>query len=242
MQNKSEVIKKRAYEIFLSKGYKMVESKFLLAQPFISGLLKCITASKELYMFFKESISNIDCENELIKASLKENNVFRLPESKRVMIALVTYLLSQFDSNEIDLMEFVAYYYNSDTNIGYQVFCKEVIIPYIKAVGDLFLSDNTAEQEEAKEEVKDINAVVFEQADEIIKDIITQIESDNSLNDIERYEMITMTEGMMIALSNLDRKVIVALWIGMKYILGKNRKISKLLKELEKLLSNYQII
>jgi len=238
----NEAIKKRAYEIFEAKCMKMVESKFLLAQPCISSVLKCIISSAELYQFFKDIIYNIDLEKELSKATLsKDDNRFKLPDSKRLMVALVTYLLNQFDNNGIDLMEFISYYYNPDTNIGYQVFCKDVILPYVNNVKELFIGG--INEEPVQENIEDnINSAVLDEADGIIKNMITVISGDNSLTDIERKDYISLAEGMMIALFNLDRKVIIALWISFKYIMGKNRKLSKLLKSLEKLLRDYMII
>ncbi|MGI6701693.1 MAG: hypothetical protein ACOX3U_04450 [Christensenellales bacterium] len=232
----NEQIKKRAYEIFRAKCLKLVQSKFLLAQPCIAAVLKCIIASPELYGFFKDVIVNIDLEKELMKATVAGKLV--LPESKRLKCALITYLLNQFDNNGLDLMKFISRYYDKDTNIGYQIFSSEVIMPYIDIVGDLFL--NAAEEEESREEA--VNSAVSDMADDILKNILTAINADNSLNEKQRKEMTAVTEGMMIALINLDRKVIIALWIAMKQILGRNRKINKLLKELEKLFIDYMII
>ena len=240
--NSIELKRQKAYEIFQAKCAKMIESKFLLAQPCIAGVLKCIIASPELYQFIKDCISNIDCEDELSKATLNSGKQeFILPESKRVMVALVTYLLNQFDNNEIDLMEFIAYYYNPDTNIGYQIFCREVVEPYCRLVGEVFLNDNIVD-EVSEPQVQDINYAVYEQADMLIKDIVTEIQSSNSVREDERADMITLAEGMMVALSNLDAKIIIALFIGMKYAYGKHRKINKALKELEKLFIKYAIV
>lgn len=242
MVNSKDMKKKKAYEFFEMKCVKMIESKFLLAQPCITGVLKCIIGSPELYQFIKDTISNIDCDAELAKATLDTNNRFRMPESKRVLIALVTYLLNQFDNNDIDLMEFIAYYYNPDTNIGYQVFCQEVIAPYCIAVRELFTGDIVQEDQESEDEPIRVNSAVFEQADVILKDIFTELQADNSLSDNERKEMRSLVEGMMIALSNLDSKIIIALWIGMKYAFNRNRRIMKSLRELERLFTTYMII
>ena len=241
----TEMKKKKAYEFFLSKCSKMIDSKFLLAQPCIAGVLKCIINSPELYQFIKDSLLNIDCEAELMKATLSDaSETFKLPTSKRVMVALITYLLNQFDNNEIDLMEFIAFYYNPDTNIGYQVFCQEVIVPYIEAVKDLFIgvkADCEIEEEKQHNEYK-VNMAVYEQADIILKDILTEIQADNNITEIERAEYISIVEGMMVSLSNLDQKVIIAIWIGMKYTLCHNKRITKLLKELERLFKSYLIL
>jgi hypothetical protein len=40
----------------------------------------------------------------------------------------------------------------------------------------------------------------------------------------------------------MDRKVIVAIWLGMKSIFGRYRKYSKYIKELEKLFTGYSVL
>ena len=238
----TDIRKERAYEIFKSKCEKMVRSKFLLAQPSIEGVLKCITGSPELYQFFKDNISNIDCESELYRATTVKENAFILPESKRVMTALVTYLLNQFDNDNIDLMEFIACYYNPDTNIGYQNFSESVITPYAEAVGELFLGKPLSEPEPALVDDIKLNMNLGELADEILLDMITALHGDNSLSESERREMTQMSEGMVVALANMDRKVIIAVWLGMKSIFSRYRKYFKYIKELEKLFNGYSVI
>lgn len=240
----NEMKKQKAFEVFQSKCDKMIKSKFLLAQPCIAGVLKCIIASPDLYQFIKDCIRNIDCENELYKATIEHNNerTFIMPKSKRIIIALVTYMLNQFDNNEIDLMDFVSYYYNEDTNIGYQEFCKDIIIPYCKACKDLFLNKIDKDDIIEIDKPVKIKSIIFENTDTLLKNIITHIQADNGISEYVRKEYIELVEGMMVALSDINRKVIVAIWIGMKYTFIKNKKIMKLLKELEKILKNHLLI
>lgn len=236
-------IKKRAYEIFRDKCMKMVECKFLLAQPSIANVLKCIIASPELYQFTKDCVNNIELDAELSKATVDQESRagIVLPKSKRVLIALVTYMLNEFDNNGIDLMEFISFYYNPDTTIGYHAFCREVILPYADAFKELFLSDG--ELSEDNENDKSLfNPSVTEQASDIIGEVMNKIQEDNSILEQEREDLLMLTEGMLIALNDLNARVIKSLWIGMKYAFAKNRKIQKTLKDLEKLFIRYSIL
>lgn len=243
--NKDE-IRQKAFEILKSKCYKLIQSKFLLAQPSISAILKCIINSPDLYDFTRECLENIDCANELAKATLTKEGSFILPKSKRVTVALITYLFNQFDSNEIDLMEFVAYYYNQDTNEGFDDFCAEIVLPYITAFEELYFKNVNSEisdsNEVAVEQIQPINSEVIEMSDYLLKKILTEIQALNNISDKDRENYIAVVEGLMIAISNIDRKIIKAIFIGMKSLFAKQRKINRSVKELNKLFKSYRII
>ncbi len=242
MEKFERVRKQRVYDIFKEKCDSMINGKFLLASTTISKVLQCITGAPELGDFIADILKNIDCEREVIRATEQDTKSrFVLPKSNRITVAVVTFLLKEFDMQERNLSEFITIYYDKDVTLGFKMMCENIIVPYRDAVGKLFLGGI---EEDYVDEVEplEVKAELHDQARIIINDIMNCIQADNKITESIRSDLVSLVEGMVVALSLHDSALIHSIWIGMEYSLIRYKRIHKSIQPLGVLLQRFGMI
>ena len=104
-----------------SQRVEAINSRFILADRHISGLLKCVATIPELTAVVGETLKNVSYADEYDKARVvltkngKSVCKFVMPNDKKRIIAFTVCLLTEFDSGRRSLLEFLTEFFYDDT-------------------------------------------------------------------------------------------------------------------------------
>lgn len=118
---------------------EMVKTRYILAEKKINSVLKIVASSKILYNFFGNALRGFDYEKEVMQCRTPDNKII-LPTDKKHLVAFVFCLLNDIDTKSIALNDFLRQFYQGDRDIGmaYNIFCYDVINPFIAAFDELY--------------------------------------------------------------------------------------------------------
>lgn len=168
-------------ELFTKTCDDFLDSKYILADVKIVGVLKSIAGSETLLALFKNCLSGFDYEKAKKKYLVKskylsgDKGEYVLPRSSRELLAFTFMFLLDVDAKRIDLGEFVKRYFYEDGSftLGYSAFLNTMIKPFrdtVKAITEriiegriqdpveAFTEEEERKEREAEEEKKRKNA------------------------------------------------------------------------------------
>ncbi len=129
-------------DLFTLKADEFIESKYILADIKIVGVLKAIASSETLLALFKNCLTDFDY-HEAKKIYLVKNRLmggdkgeFILPPNSRDLLAFIFNILMDIDSKNIELGEFINKYFYVDGSFssGYDAFVNAMIKPFRNSV------------------------------------------------------------------------------------------------------------
>ncbi len=129
-------------DLFVEKADEFIESKYILADIKIVGVLKAIANSETLVALFKNCLDGFDYF-EAKKKYLAPNRLmggdkgeFVLPPNSRELLAFIFNVLVDIDSKRIELGEFINKYFFVDGSFssGYDAFINAMIKPFRNSV------------------------------------------------------------------------------------------------------------
>ncbi len=134
--------KSEELELFVERVDELIDSKYILADIKIAGLLKAIATADTLLALFKNCLTDFDYavaqKKYLVKSKyLSENKgEFILPPNSRELLAFIFYVLVEIDAKRIDLGEFINKYFFEDGSFssGYNAFINAMIKPFKNSV------------------------------------------------------------------------------------------------------------
>ncbi len=134
--------RRKELDLFLSKADELIDSKYIIADIKIVGLLKAIAASDTLVAIFKNCLTGFDYKEAqkkyLVKSKYLSDNKgeFILPSSSRELLAFIFNILLDIDSRRIDFAEFISKYFYEDGSfsLGYAAFKNSMIKPFKNSV------------------------------------------------------------------------------------------------------------
>ncbi len=137
--------KKEELDLFLERAQEFIDSKYILADVKIIGVLKAIANSETLIAIFKYCLTDFDRESAENKYLVKspylsaDKGEFVLPASSKELLAFTFTLLMDIDSKRIELSSFLNKYFYIDGSFtsGYDAFINSMIKPFVKAVKTL---------------------------------------------------------------------------------------------------------
>ncbi len=129
-------------DLFVAKADEFIESKYILADIKIVGVLKAIAGSDTLLALFKNCLSDFDYfeakKTYLIKNRLMggDKGEFVLPPNSRELLAFIFNILMDIDAKNIELGEFINKYFFVDGSFssGYDAFVNAMIKPFRNSV------------------------------------------------------------------------------------------------------------
>ena len=128
-------------EIFLERADELIDSKYILADIKIVGLLKAIASSDTLIALFKNCLDGFDYERAQKQYFVKSQyssgkGEFVLPPNSRELLAFIFNVLVDIDAKRIDLGEFVNKYFFEDGSYssGYSAFITAMVKPFKNSV------------------------------------------------------------------------------------------------------------
>ena len=140
--------KKEELDLFLERAQELIDSKYILADIKIVGVLKSIASSETLIAIFKYSLTDFDRvaseKKYLVKSPYlsADKGEFVLPASTKELLAFTFTLLMDIDSKRIEIGSFLSKYFYIDGSFtsGYNAFINSMIKPFVKAVKTLMES------------------------------------------------------------------------------------------------------
>ncbi len=134
--------KREELDLFIEKADDFTNSKYILADIKIVGLLKAIAISDTLLALFKNCLTDFDYlsaqKKYLVKSQYLGSNKgeFILPPNSRELLAFVFNLLMDIDAKNIDLADFLNKYFYVDGSYSsaYEAFINGMIKPFRNSV------------------------------------------------------------------------------------------------------------
>ncbi len=128
--------------LFLAKADELIDSKYIIADIKIVGLLKAIAASDTLIAIFKNCLTGFDYAAAQKKYLVKSRYLaegkgeFILPPSSRELLAFIFSVLVDIDAKKIDFSQFINKYFYEDGSFsaGYTAFLNSMIKPFKNSV------------------------------------------------------------------------------------------------------------
>lgn len=223
-------------------------SRLIIVDRTISAFLQTLATEPEFMAIIADCARTTNFKQEYTHAIVNDENglSFRLPTNKRHIIALVTGLLYQFDSNDISIIEFVRKFYPAEaSHDSYLTFCDNVLKPYGEAFRAVYMGeeqDGHASTTVADIPEKPFNDKAKEETDYWLTLALDNVVADNTFTDSHRSDASTMIKGLMYATELANPVLIKLCWVGLKYVLGSRKSTYRELKEVESILITYGVI
>ena len=246
----------RELRTFHERCEEVCSSRFILAEKKISDLLKSVVLSPVLYRITERCLDGFNYEVEFLKVRVADAGTGRyrleLPESRTRLAAFVFCLLCELESKKRDLQRLLEDYFAPDGNCveGYAAFCRTVIEPY-EAVMTAFAGEFEEGDEAPPEPVREkffgsdfasLSASTMEEIVEKCGEIarLTAVEKSFSVQD--RQDLQFLIEAFCHALATRDRKLIRALFVGLKSAYRGYKKFYDPVNSIEKTLKQLWIL
>ncbi len=239
--------KQEAQALFNEAVQNFVDSNILLSGACIVNIMKVIAHNELIGGFIKECNKGVSY-SALIDEAVRSpsGKGLKLPNSNKLIVAMVSGLLYDFESKKQMLEKFVVTYFAApDLAASFNRFCTTVILPYRTAFNALFMLGVNKEGE-TDVSTKEIQRTVLHpeavaEAEKILVALRTGLLADNSLTEKDRTDYIAIADGLSDALSRDEIRAARGLWIALKKLLTSGKTENKKIKELENLFSLYNL-
>lgn len=165
--------KRAELDAFLKSTDELINSKYIIADIKIVGVLKAIASSQTLIALFQNCLTGFDYQEAkrkyLVKSPYRSDDKgeFVIPTSSRELLAFVFNVLMDIDAKRINLGDFLNKYFyeNGSAYAGYSAFINTMIKPFDNSVkmlmeavltGEIQDPIDAAEQEEIRKEQQKI--------------------------------------------------------------------------------------
>ena len=150
-------------EDFFAAAAEVVRTRYILAEKKINNMMKLVASSRILYDFFGRVLNGFDYEAEVRRCTIDDGGRSKLilPKDAKKATALVFCLLMDIDNKNIFLSDFLRSFFlgDSDINMAYEMFCQEVLLPFIDYAQKL-LREGISMEEPRNSEMRDYIEVI----------------------------------------------------------------------------------
>ena len=235
--------------MFSQRVEEAINSRFILADRHISGLLKCVATIPELTAVVGETLKNVSYADEYDKARVvltkngKSVCKFVMPNDKKRIIAFT-----------VCLLEFLTeFFYDEDTNVAYTKFCDTVLKPF-KRAGEMVLKNlvssaasNEDYDEESALKIAPPPAFRLDSAAKTailneIAEFEAKIKLDTFMSKPFIIECCVMAEAFAEAVKNDSETGIKIMWIGFKNTIHYAQASETNAIKIKRILLNYNLI
>ena len=218
-------------DLFLLRCDELIESKYILADIKIVGLLKAIAGSTTIMAIFETCLKDFDYEKEFNKCFIsseflgKDKGEYKAPENSKILLALVFRLLMDIDAKNLPMTEFLSRYFYEGGSFyqGYTAFIEGMVVPFkftVKklmtgiingSVGDPVaeLNSNDADKKEDK------NKPVIDDVKEYLKKDREKV--DAVKNEEKKEDGLFIIDTLVGALDSGDKDAIRYAFLAYKY-------------------------
>ncbi len=129
-------------DLFIERADEFIDSKYILADVKIVGVLKAIASSDTILALFKNCLADYDYVSAKKKYLVKnrylggDKGEFITPPNSRELLAFIFNILMEIDSKSLELGEFINKYFYVDGSYssGYDAFLNAMIKPFKNSV------------------------------------------------------------------------------------------------------------
>ena len=239
----------QSLEAFLSATDELINSKYILADNKVSGILKSIAQSRLLYELFEYVTDGFDYATTKSVCLVDNGKAFALPQKESDVLAFCFLLLMEIDSHKEDIINIATSYFPRPEGIqaSYNAFCEQVLVPFKllteKTAARMILGDDNKDKEESSEEVEEKsieNKTIEEKPTGAIAEAISVVECVKKRTD-EVDELAFILGKLSEAVSNKKMDDVTIAYVALKYVLKVIKKPKIDLKAIEKEISEAKI-
>ena len=241
---------------FHSRCEEVMTSRFILAETKIAELLKSVVLSPVLYRAVERCLNDFNYEVAFLKARAADpvsgGYRFSLPENRADLVAFVFCLLCEIESKKRDLQRLLEDCFSAGGNCvdGYAAFCKQIILPFEAALaaiaGEYDAGEGADPQPDGQKffgtDFASLSASTLEEILALCGELSRLLGEERSFPAEEKQEMLFLIEAFCHALSTRDRKLIRALFVGMKNAFRGYKRFFDPLGEIERTLKEIWIV
>lgn len=237
--------------IFAKNMDELINCQYVLSPKKISNLLKDISVSKlfyELFDFCTSDFNYAQAKKKYFTTTTAYGKRFYLPPDSKTIIALGFSLLYSIDAKEEDFSALLnEYFYASNVNGAYKRFANEFLLPFKNQVIAVAVAMIKSKREEPVATVKSpLNKTLLSDKDiSMIKDLLEQSKGVILQYKIEpelKSELITLYDGFLAALYDVDPQNIKVTYLGYKYGILFHKKHDSGLEKVEAILKRVGIL
>lgn len=209
------------------------DSNLIFVDKKLRAVLKCLAFYDEFRTVLAYCNKNFDYETEKRKALTKvgDSNILRLPKNQKTLVALVSNMLVEFDAGVMDVLNFSATFFPSETKQeSFDEFCIKLFEPFKLAVVNFVVEGIHEDAPEISHQVEFAHTGLMQQVEYLLVNMAKEVQA-SKLDEAERKEFSVMLEGFSVALDSRDSLMIRAIWLGLRRALADEKLC---LKEIEK--------
>lgn len=184
----------------------------------LKPLLKCLAYYPEFRSVLSKCNQGFDYATEKKKACAKlgDSDILRLPKNPKTLVALVSNMLVEFDSDGMDLVTFASTYFPEESKqASFVQFCTRVLEPFKLALVSLVV-EGIEEEPKSVERTVEFASGALQQQTEYLMVSIYNVVQESALDESERAEFMIMLEGFAAAIDSRDSLMIKAVWTGLR--------------------------
>lgn len=240
---------KSSTALLINKCNTLASSKFLLCKRYINDLLRLVAFDKEIFAIAQDCIKSFNYETEFDSSIVIINNreALQLPKNNKRIIALTLNILHGFDKDSSTICPFLERFYaSSSPNASFELFVKDVIIPFREAMVSLLEDGYEEEVEELVDETANVVKTVPDGAlhsiDNIVRNIHAKLANIADIDPQLRADYDAIADGFYYTMTTRDVRLIRPAFLGFKYSLGDYKPIAREVKDAEAALKLFLII
>lgn len=231
----------QSYRIFREKCDEVVRSRYIMSGNSIVLLLRYLASSPELMEYVSKCNQGFRYREEYARATA--SILFRMPTQPSAIVALVTGMLYEIDRGRLNFNAFLMKFYaNDDIEESYHLFCKGIIEPYARALGQVIERGVEHYEDAAGDSKLPVGEAIKEQIMPYLSAICEVVEADTSLADDRKREMQIMTDGLRYAFELGSSKMIQTVFVGTKSVYSAYRATQSYIRAIEKILVAYAVL
>lgn len=207
-------------------------------------VLKCLAYYDEFRKVLAYCNQSFDFEQEKknVFGKLGDTDVLRLPRNSKILVALVSNMLVEFDTNSKDIVSFSGQYFPAERKQdSYAAFFEKVMEPFKFALVHYVVEGFEEEKQKIARSISFASEGLSQQAEYLLVAIANAIK-ESQLDEVERGEYGTILEGYAAALDSRDSLMIKAIWLGLKKALSAKGFCTNEIKKMDELLKLYLVI
>jgi len=203
-----------------------LNGKYILAETKISDILKAISESDKIKNIIASCIENYNFSL-AFKEAVGENGAIVLPDDAKGIISFCFSLLYNIDEHNINFFDFLNHYYGYNELAGldsYKTFASSIILPFKEALNNVYMRTHILV------ETQDYQDNIYNRIKKVCE--ISYATIDNyKLKDINKEELTTILDAMVLACNRNDKETVYALLVALDYFTLYNKKAKPIFEQ-----------
>lgn len=234
---------------FVSFCEQYANCKLILSNQALTSLLRLVASENELFGVLETCAKDFNFKEEFKNAQIDTGagHAFRLPGSKKALVALVASLLYSFDNGSISILDFLEKFYPHADGVksSFPLMTKAIILPFRDAVLSMLRGEEEQVEEfipEAQEKEERVPEGAVVHGSTILRSLSKLILEDGSIDRDTKAKFLDVVDGALHALEIKDGKLIRSFFTALNIIFIDDRKAMAKLNDLYSCYKLYLIL